>query len=84
MSTKAYNMSTGKEIFYSCSPRMATICAYAQDRGDFSTWMYEERYGNLVEIGRYFYFCGDWAANKRFSNDEEITDKERAMLEVER
>lgn len=62
--TKVINLRTGEERFYTCSAHEAVVCAYAQERGDWNTWEYEQRYGKLVEESERCVFCGDWAALK--------------------
>lgn len=59
------NLATGEEQVFSCSPREAVIAAYAQSRGDFNTWDYEERYGAKVVRGRITWGLGDFAALER-------------------
>jgi hypothetical protein len=59
------NLATYDEQVYSCSHREAVIAAYAQSKGDFSTWDYEARYGKLVRFsgtGNRTVSCGDFAA----------------------
>lgn len=60
------NLKTNERLAYddSIGQRKAVICAYALSRGDFLTWMYETKYGHLVELGEKFIYCGDWAASK--------------------
>lgn len=55
-----------REVVYdgAIGPRMAVICAHARDCGDLNTWGYEERYGSMVEEGRWHYFCGNHAARR--------------------
>jgi hypothetical protein len=49
---------------YSCTPREAVIAAYAQSKNDWNTWQYAERYGHLVDEGKYTLLCGDFSAFK--------------------
>lgn len=63
-STSVLNLSTGDSITYTCEPREAVIAAYAQSLGDYNTWDYAERYGNLVTEGRVSIACGDFSAMK--------------------
>ena len=56
------NLATGDKQEYSCSPREAVIAAFAQSRGDWSTWRYEQRYGNQVELGELTYLLGNFSA----------------------
>ena len=44
------------------TPRSAVIAVYAQDRGDYNTWDYEARYGDLVKTGEWHVFCGHMVA----------------------
>lgn len=60
---KVVNLATGEIRDYSCEPRLAVICAYAQSRGDNNTWEYH-KYEPLVKESERFYFCGDWAVSK--------------------
>ena len=60
----ARNLRTGAERVYTCEPRQAVLCAYAQERGDNNTWDYESRYGSKLEESRMCFVCGDWAAFK--------------------
>jgi hypothetical protein len=55
------NLATRQIITYTCTPRMAVICAYAQERKDFNSWDYEKRYGSMVEKGQYTFLIGDWS-----------------------
>lgn len=58
-----FNLSNDEEREYiGITPREAVIAAYAQSKGDWSTWQYEERYGKLVEQGKLSVACGDWCA----------------------
>ncbi len=63
------NLSTGETSTYTCSPRQAVIAAYAQDKKDWSTWMYQERYGHLVVESETCVSCGDWSALKTPGGD---------------
>lgn len=53
---------TANRLVYTCSPEDAVIAAYAQARKDWSTWQYRERYGHLLERGRWTVLCGDFSA----------------------
>ena len=55
------NLATRQIITYTCTPRMAVICAYAQERKDFNSWDYEKRYGAMVQKGEYTFLIGDWS-----------------------
>ena len=72
MSVTVMNLSNPNEKrVYTCSPREAVIAAYAQTKdtagnsvGDWNTWQYEKRYGELVIEGKMCVTCGDWSAFK--------------------
>lgn len=52
-------------VRYTCSPKEAVVCAYAQyTNKDYGTWDYDEKYNHLVEEGLYTYLCGDWSVFK--------------------
>lgn len=51
-------------VRYTCSPKEAVVCAYAQSLGDYNTWDYDEKHNHLVEEGAYTYLCGDWSVFK--------------------
>ena len=63
-SIRVVNLSTRQELIYTCSPEDAVIAAYAQERGDYNTWQYKERYGHLLEEGKHTFLCGDWSVMK--------------------
>jgi hypothetical protein len=65
MSYTVVNLSTGQELIYSCAPREAVLAAYAQERKDFNTWGYEERYGHLLQESPLVFTCGDWSVFKQ-------------------
>ena len=60
-----HNLVTGETAEYTISPRLAVMAAYAQTRGDFSTWEYERKYGKRVqsiERGDHVtWTLGDWS-----------------------
>lgn len=58
------NLATGDKLTYSCSPREAVVAAYAYGKRDGNTWLYEQRYGHLVESSSLTWLCGDWSAFK--------------------
>lgn len=58
------NLCTGKKQIYTCGPKMAVICAYAQNNGDYSTWDYKKNYSHLVTEGNFSYNCGDFGVYK--------------------
>jgi hypothetical protein len=62
--TTVFNLATQKSAQYDCAPRQAVIAAYAQEKGDYNTWAYEQKYGPLVDEGEYTFLCGDWSALK--------------------
>jgi len=56
------DLSTGASFLYTCSPEDAVIAAYAQNvRRDHNTADYRERYGHLLQHGKYSVSCGDYA-----------------------
>jgi hypothetical protein len=55
------NMATlERRIYTTESAQAAVVAAYAQGKGDNNTWDYE-RYWSLIETGKHYVFCGDWA-----------------------
>lgn len=61
---KVTNFKTGKKLYFvSCSEFEAVRNAYAISIGDLDTKNYT-KYNSLVEEGKAFWFCGDWAARK--------------------
>lgn len=65
MITRVTDLRTGREAArYSLGPREAVMAAYAQDRGDYNTWDYETRYGDLPREGEAGWHCGDFSAPK--------------------
>ena len=64
--TTVFNLSTGEYgPTYSLLPDMAVMCAHAQAHGDLSTWLYEERYGHMIERTKEVVACGDFSAVRR-------------------
>ncbi len=61
---RVLNLMSESEQYYTCDPRSAVICAYAQSLNDWNTWDYEKKYGNLVLEGKYTFSCGDFCAKK--------------------
>ena len=63
-----FDMAKGDYVaWYSSkiSPKRALINAYAQlKKKDFSTWLYEERYGHLVEENDETFTIGDLTVMK--------------------
>ena len=60
-----FNLATYDEQTFSCTHREAVMAAYAQSKGDWNTWDYEERYGKLVRFSgtdKRTVSCGDFAA----------------------
>ncbi len=53
-----------KKYIYTWEPRIAVICAYAQNKGDFVTWEYEKKYSHLVLEGKYTYNLNDFSVYK--------------------
>lgn len=62
MSVTVMNLATTEKKVYTCSPEDAVVAAYAQERNDFNTWQYSERYGHKLERGEHTVLCGDWSA----------------------
>jgi hypothetical protein len=66
VTTTVFNLSTYEEREYTTLPRAAVIAAYAQSRGDWNTWQYEEKYAAFVRAIRrerhITWACGDWTA----------------------
>ena len=58
------NLADGSKQIYSCKPKEAVACAYAQSKGDFNTWNYDSKYSNLVEESNFCYLCGDYCVFK--------------------
>ena len=65
--TTVYDLRTHDwSAAYSLPPEEAVVAAYAHDRGDHNTWDYK-KYAPLVRHGRWYVFCGDFAAKKEES-----------------
>lgn len=63
--TRVHDMRNPERgLLFDLEPRRAVMAAHAYDRGDGNTWRFEERYGSLVEEGRWHFFCGNFAARK--------------------
>lgn len=62
--TTVRNTETGATQSYSIGPRRAVMAAYAQSKGDYQTWQYEDRYGHLVKEHQNGYSLGDYQADK--------------------
>jgi hypothetical protein len=78
----AFNLLTGQRNTYvGATTREAVIAAYAQERGDWNTWEYEEKYGKLVEQGGFYLFCGNWAV-RRPQLDHELARNEKGELVI--
>lgn len=59
------NMSTGDTlVFLGPTPRQALVSAHGHWVQDANTWDHENRYGHLVQEGRFFLFLGDLAVRK--------------------
>lgn len=68
--TTVMNLATGHTLtFVGCSPKDAVLSAYAQGRGDWATWLYEERYANVlgrrVTEDHTTWLAGDYSAVER-------------------
>lgn len=55
-----HNLHTGQSLLYSCSAKVAVVCADEQSRGNWNTWDYPLDKARLAN-GR-TWFCGDWSA----------------------
>lgn len=64
MTVTVYRLSDDKTQIYTCAPQEAVVAAYAQERGDWNTWDYQARYGDLVIESDNFVTCGDFTARK--------------------
>ncbi len=63
--TTVMNLSNPKQkMYFSSSPKMAVIGAYATSLHDNNTWQWEERYSHLIVEGKHCVACGDWSAFK--------------------
>lgn len=56
------NLRTGEEQTFSCAPQEAVVAAFAQERGDFNTWEYRERYAGVVVFNQATVSAGEWSA----------------------
>ena len=56
------NLDTFETAVYSCTPEEAVIAAHAQDKKDWNTWDYAERYGHLVYRAGSHVTCGIFTA----------------------
>ena len=65
------NLYTGEFLYYGkdLDPKVAVVCAYAQDKGDWSTWDYEKYYP-LVKESEYCYVIGNFSTFKRSTNEK--------------
>ena len=62
MKTTVINLRTQEEVIYiGISPEDAVRAAYAQERCDFNSWNYGDRYGTAATTERVA-SMGDWAA----------------------
>jgi hypothetical protein len=58
------NLATREKLIYTCDPKIAVICAYAQSKGDFNTWDYDKNYLHLVLDRNSIWSCGDFSTFK--------------------
>jgi len=58
------NLCTNDTQIYTCDPRMAVMCAYAQSFNDWNTWDYEKNYAKLLMESNFCYNCGDFGVYK--------------------
>lgn len=56
------NLATGEQQTFTCTPEQAVVATYAQERGDYATWEYEERYASVAQVGQRHVSAGDWSA----------------------
>ena len=63
------NLATLEQRTYCCPPLQAVIAAHAQDRGDFNTWQYEQRYASTATYGKQTVCCGDWCCPLMFEDE---------------
>ncbi len=63
---RVLNLATGEFCYYSkdLDPKEAVIAAYAQDNGDWNTWLYPDKYGIKVRETELCYICGDFTTFK--------------------
>ena len=62
---EVHNLATQERRTYvGITAERAVICAYAQERNDWSTWDYGQRYGDKVFRGKRTVACGDWCARE--------------------
>ena len=59
--TKVFNLASREELYYVLLAPMAVVAAYAHERKDYNTWMYQ-KYHNLLEYTPATVTCGDWTA----------------------
>lgn len=52
------------KTYMGITPRHAIVCAYAQERNDYNTWTYKQRYDAMVTEGTYTVSLGDWTVLK--------------------
>lgn len=69
MST-AFNLSSGERREYVLAPEDAVIAAFAQSRGDWSTWDYRTRYSGQVVTGAVCVTIGNWSAFRRTEQEK--------------
>lgn len=77
------NLDSMESVYYiGIEPREAVIAAFAQYsghkyasrnrsglKGDFNTWQYEVRYGEMVREGKSTFMLGGWSVLKREAAD---------------
>ena len=58
------NMETQERLYYTCAPKEAVVCAYAQSMDDYNTWDYDKNYNHMIEEGPEIYLCGNFGVFK--------------------
>ena len=58
------NLATREKMIYTCDPKTAVICAYAQNKGDFNTWDYDEKYSHFVLECDSVWNCSNFSSYK--------------------
>ena len=68
-----FNLNTGDYVYYSgIKPANAVAAAYAQSKGDWSTWDYLTKYKALLRWGKSSVSCGDFSAIKESKQIEPL------------
>lgn len=56
-----FNLATGETRDYSCPANEAVVCAYEQERKNWSTWQYDYSKA-VISKSKKTISCGNWAA----------------------